>query len=163
MYLVARAANQDPAFRRRIRGDGVVEHAMAHPASTVMAANDLFTFCTYAFRDDSSAFLAGFERATAHARAHPSLEDQGDRDGLLFLTAISWVSFARFSHPVLSVPVDSVPRFAWGRFNECDGSVVMPLRVQGYHAVMDGLHVGLYFQHLQNVAQEPDTYMASSN
>ena len=163
VYLVAETANQIPEFRHRIRGDGVVEHAVVHPASTVMAANDLFTFCIYEFHDDFSSFVAGYEEATAHAKAHPSLENPDDRDDLLFTTAIPWVSFTSFSHPVLSVPVDSVPRFAWGRFYERDGSVMMPFSVQGHHALMDGLHVGRYFQYFQDAMREPDTYVTSNN
>jgi chloramphenicol O-acetyltransferase type A len=163
VYLVAAAANQIPEFRQRIRGDDVVEHAVVHPASTVMAANDLFAFCTYEFCDDFSAFVAGYEEATTHAKQHPSLEDPVDRDDLLFMTAIPWVSFTSFSHPVLSVPVDSIPRFAWGRFYEREGSVIMPFSVQGHHALMDGLHVGRYFEYFQDAIQEPDAYMTGSN
>jgi len=163
VYLIARTANQIPEFRQRIRDDSVVEHAVVHPASTVMTANDLFTFCNYEFHDDFSTFVASYEEATAHAKAHPSLEDPDDRDDLLFMTAIPWVSFTSFSHPVLSVPVDSVPRFAWGRIYQRDESVFMPLSVQGHHALMDGFHVGKYFQYFERSMQEPDTYMASNN
>jgi chloramphenicol O-acetyltransferase type A len=162
VYLIARTANQIPEFRQRIRDDTVVEHAVVHPASTVMTANDVFTFCHYEFHDDFSTFVASHEEATAHAKAHPSLEDPDDRDDLLFMTAIPWVSFTSFSHPVLSVPVDSVPRFAWGRFYQRDESVFMPLSVQGHHALMDGFHVGKYFQSFERSMQEPDTYMANN-
>ena len=163
VYLVAHTANQIPEFRQRIRDDEVVEHAVVHPASTVMTANDLFTFCTHEYHDDFSTFVDGYDEATARAKAHPSLDNTDGRDDLLYSTAIPWVSFTSFSHPVLSVPVDSIPRFAWGRFYERDGSVMMPFSVQGHHALMDGLHVGRYFQSFQRSMQQPDSYMDNSS
>ena len=162
VYLVARTANQIREFRYRIRDDTVVEHDMVHPASTVMTAGDLFTFCFYEYHDDFRTFVAGYRTTTTHARAHPSLDDPEGRDDLLFMTAIPWVSFTSFSHPVLSIPTDSVPRFAWGKFYERDGSVMMPFSVQGHHALMDGLHVGHFFQAIQRSMQHPDSYMAGS-
>jgi chloramphenicol O-acetyltransferase type A len=159
VYLVARTANQVPEFRYRIRNDSVVEHAVVHPASTVMATDDLFTFCTYEYAADFSTFVRGYNAATAHAKAHPSLDDPADRDDLLFMTAIPWVSFTSFSHPVLSIPTDSIPRFAWGRFYDRGESVMMPFSVQGHHALLDGVHVGQYFQLIQDSLHEPDDYM----
>jgi chloramphenicol O-acetyltransferase type A len=161
VYLIARTANRIQEFRYRIRGQSVVEHDLVHPASTVMTDDDLFTFCFFEYRDDFPAFVDGYCAATAHAQAHPSLDDPEDRDDLLFMTAIPWVSFTSFSHPVLSIPADSIPRFAWGRFYECNRSVMMPLSVQGHHALMDGLHVGKYFEHYQDFLLNPDDYMTA--
>lgn len=162
VYLVARTANQIQEFRYRIRDDTVVEHDMVHPASTVMTTGDHFTFCFYEYLDDFRTFVARYKTATAHARSHPSLDDPEGRDDLLFMTAIPWVLFTSFSHPVLSIPADSVPRFAWGKFHERDGSVMMPFSIQGHHALMDGLHVGHFFQAFQRSMQQPDSYMAVS-
>ena len=38
---------------------------------------------------------------------------------------------------------------------------MMPFSVQGHHALMDGLHVGQYFQLFQDLLRQPDDYMAS--
>lgn len=161
VYLIARTANRIREFRYRMRGESVVEHDLVHPASTVLTDGDLFSFCFYEYHDDFSAFVDGYRAATARAQAHPSLEDPENRDDLLFMTAIPWVSFTSFSHPVLSIPADSIPRFAWGRFYERNRSVMMPLSVQGHHALIDGLHVGRYFQYYQDFLLNPDDYMTA--
>ena len=57
------------------------------------------------------------------------------------MTAIPWVSFTSFSHPIHLAAADSVPRFALGKIIEEGESLKMPLDVQGHHALMDGLHV----------------------
>ena len=155
VYLLARTANDIPEFRLRVRDGAVVEHEVVHPATTVMAPGDLFTFAFFEYDPDLRRFAGHVAEATERARAAPSLEDPPDRDDLLFMTAIPWVSFTSFSHPIPAMPVDSIPRFAWGRVREEPGRLVMPLSVEGHHGLMDGLHAGLYFQRVQEYLDRP--------
>jgi chloramphenicol O-acetyltransferase type A len=97
-------------------------------------------------------------RRIAQTKGQPSLQDAPGADDLLYMTAIPWVSFTSFMHP-LNLPADSIPRFAWGRFF-ADGSVLkMPLSVQGHHAVMDGLHMGRFYDAVQRYLDRPDTLL----
>jgi chloramphenicol O-acetyltransferase type A len=91
----------------------------------------------------------------AHVKEEPTLSDEPGRDDLLFMTAIPWVSFTSFMHPLQLHPTDSVPRFAWGKFFEDGRSWKMPLSVQGHHALMDGIHVGRYLEELQGYLHKP--------
>ena len=159
VYTIARAANDIPEFRQRIRGDTVVEHDVVHPSTTVMANDELFTFCTPVYDEDFPLFADRLAETTARVKQDPSLADPPGRDDLLFMTAIPWVSFTSFSHPILTVPVDSIPRFAWGKFRGDGDSLTMPLSVQGHHALMDGLHVGRYYEHIQNYLRDPQAFI----
>ena len=62
-------------------------------------------------------------------------------------------------HPIHWSPVDSVPRFAWGKFFEEGQSIKMPLSVQGNHALMDGLHAGKYYAELQDYLDNPESIL----
>ncbi len=148
-YLLTRTANQIENFRWRIRGDTVVEHAVVHPSITILTPDNLFSYCTMAYQDDFAAFAGAAAKLIAAVQENPTLEDDGDQDDLLFMTSIPWVSFTSFMHPAHFHPVDSVPRIAWGKIHQVEGRSVMPLSVQGHHALMDGLHVGWYFQKMQ--------------
>jgi len=75
---------------------------------------------------------------------------------MLFMTSIPWVSFTGFMHPVKLSPADSVPRFAWGKFRGEGQKTVMPLSVQGHHALMDGLHAGLFYEEFQRLSDNPE-------
>jgi chloramphenicol O-acetyltransferase type A len=112
VYILTRTANTIPEFRYRIRGEEVVEHEVVHPSSTIMGKEDVFSFCTMEYLDKFSDFTARNSEKITLVREHPRLlgEDQG-RDDLLFMTAIPWVSFTSFMHP-LKFPVDAIPRFA---------------------------------------------------
>jgi chloramphenicol O-acetyltransferase type A len=159
LYVLARAANDIPEFRLRIRGDTVVEHETVHPSSTVMAEGDLFAFASFDYSEDFETFADHVKETTMDVQANPSLADPLERDDLLFMTAIPWVSFTSFSHPMPTIPIDSIPRFAWGRYSDEGERVVMPLSVQGHHAVMDGLHMGRYFERVQGYLSEPEVFV----
>lgn len=160
VYLISRAANSIPEFRQRIREGGVVEHDVVHPSSTIMTEGDLFSYCTFEFAMDFEAFASHANEVIAHVKEKPTLKDEVGRDDLLFMTAIPWVSFTSFMHPLPSWPPDSVPRFAWGkRFEETD-AIRMPLAVQAHHALMDGIHMAKYYTEVQSLMDDPSMIMS---
>jgi len=162
VYVLARAANAIPEFRYRIRPGEVVEHEIVHPATTILTNDDLFTFCTFDYTEDFSLFAARAAEQIAYVKEHLTLEDEPGRDDLLFMTAIPWVSFTSFMHPLHLHPVDSVPRFAWGKFFEDGKFLKMPLSVQAHHALVDGVHVGRYFAEVEDYLHHPGSVLGEA-
>jgi chloramphenicol O-acetyltransferase type A len=159
VYVQARAANGIPEFRTRVRPGGViVEHEKVHPSFTVMVDDGLFSFCYLDWDPEFSAFTAHVSEQIARVQAEPTLAERGTRDDLLFMTAIPWVSFTSFSHPI-PTNAEYVPRFAWGKYYPDGDRMVMPLQVQGHHALMDGLHVGRYFEAVQGLLDDPEVLL----
>ncbi len=156
VYLLSRVANEIPEFRYRIRGDRVVEHKVIHPSITIPTGEDLFGFCTMDYFEDFSEFAVEAAEKMAYLSEYPTLEDEPGQDNLLFMTAIPWVSFTSFMHPTDLNPADSVPRIAWGRFFKDGDNLKMPLNVQAHHALMDGVHMGKYFEKVQDYLNRPD-------
>ena len=156
VYVLARAANAITEFRYRIRGEEVVEHEVVHPSTTIMGEQDLFTFCTFDYYEEFSIFAEKARERITYMQVNPSVENDLDLDELLYMTAIPWVSFTGFMHPIDLNPVDSVPRFAWGKFFEQGDHLKMPLSVQAHHALMDGVHMGRYYEKVQTLLHHPD-------
>ncbi len=161
MYLVGRVANGIPEFRQRIRDEGPIEHEVVHPSATILSKDDLFTFCTAIYQENFLAFAAETQQEILRIKTEPSLEEKIKDDSMLFMTSIPWVSFTGFMHPVKLSPADSVPRFAWGKFREEGQKTVMPLSVQGHHALMDGLHAGLFYEEFQRLLDNPEQFVGS--
>ncbi len=156
VYILSRAANAITEFRHRIRVEEVVEHEIVHPSITILANEDLFSFCTLEYSTNYCEFAARAEEKIAYVQGHPTLADEPGQDDLLFMTAIPWVSFTSFMHPMNLQAADSVPRFAWGKFFE-DGKILkMPLGVQVHHALMDGIHVGKFYNAVQDYLDHPE-------
>ncbi len=155
IYLIARAANAVPEFRQRIHQGEVVEHDTVSPSLTVLVANDLFSFCTVDYTPEFKLFANRAVSRIAAVKADPTLKDPPGRDDLLYMTALPWVSFTSFSHPMRLHPADSVPRFAWGKYFTEGGQLKMPLSVQGHHCLMDGLHMGRFYGYIEDYLKNP--------
>lgn len=161
IYIITRAANAIREFRYRICAGEVVEHEVVHPSTTILTEDDLFSFCTLDYTEDFFSFAARAEKVIAYTKEHPSLQDPPGRDDLLFMTAIPWVSFTSFTHPMHLNPADSVPRFAWGKMFEEGRYLKMPLSVQGHHALMDGIHMGSFYEKVQDYLNQPEAVLGS--
>jgi len=162
VYVLARAANAIPEFRYRIRPGEVVEHEIVHPSPTILTDEDLFSFCTFEYSEDFSLFAARAAEQIAYVKEHPTLKNEPGQDDLLFMTAIPWVSFTSFMHPLHLDPADSVPRFAWGKFFEDGEFLKMPLSVQGHHALMDGIHMGRFYAEVQDYLHHPGSVLGEA-
>ena len=159
VYVLARAANAIPEFRYRIRPGKVVEHEIVHPSATILTDDDLFSFCTFDYIENFSEFAAKAAERISYVKDNPTLKDGLEQDDLLYMTAIPWVSFTSFMHPLHFHPVDSVPRFAWGKFFKDGEFLKMPLSVQGHHALMDGLHAGKFYTEVQDYLRRPEVVL----
>jgi chloramphenicol O-acetyltransferase type A len=156
MYLISRVANNIPEYRTRIRGEKVVEHEVVHPSTTILTDDHLFTYCSVKYSPDFSVFQSEAERRFTEVRSNPELHDDDWADTLLYMTSIPWISFTSMMHPINLTPTDSVPRFAWGKFFQNGDQLKMPLSVHGHHGLMDGVHVGRFFEQIQVLLDAPE-------
>jgi chloramphenicol O-acetyltransferase type A len=154
-YILATVANLIPEFRTRIRGEQVVEHDVVHPSITILRDDEMFSFCYIEFVADFQHFTMVAQERIDHVKQYPTLEDEPGQDDLLYMTSIPWVAFTNIMHPIHMHPIDSVPRIAWGKIFEDGSTLKMPLSVQGHHGLMDGLHVGRYYEQVQEMLRDP--------
>lgn len=161
LYVISRAANAIPEFRYRMLDGNVVEYDTVSPSFTILVDNDLFGFCLIDYDPEFTTFAAGAASAIAKAKDNPSLKDPPNRLDLLYLTAIPWVSFTSFSHPMRLHPSDYIPRFAWGKYYPVGDNLKLPLSVQGHHAFMDGIHIGRYYAVIQEYLDDPSTILGN--
>jgi chloramphenicol O-acetyltransferase type A len=162
VYVIARASNAIPEFRLRIREGNVVEHEIVHPAATILVDKDLFSFCFFDYFEEFSEFAPRAAEMIDYVKEHPTLEEPPGRDDFLFMTAIPWVSFTSFMHPMHMESTFSVPLFAWGKFFDDGELLKMPLGVQAHHALMDGFHAGRFYEEVQDYLHHPGSVLGVS-
>lgn len=155
IYLLAKTANQIPEFRCRIRDETVIEHDIIHPSCTILTDDNLFAFCSVRFSEDFQDFAALAAERIALVKTDPTLDDSDWADSLLFMTSLPWISFTSMHHPNSST-TDSVPRVAWGKYLIEADTIRMPLNIQAHHGLIDGLHVGQFFDQFQAYLDDPE-------
>ncbi|MDA5561170.1 tetratricopeptide repeat protein [Exiguobacterium sp. MMG028] len=149
LYGAVKAANAIPELRYRIRGEAVIEHEVVHPSFTVMLDEDVFNFCAATFSEDLPTFLQEVTTRMEQAADEVVVGDD-EPDDLLYITSVPWVTFTSIMHPTHQQQHDSVPRIAWGKFERQGERLRMPLSVQAHHALVDGVHIGKYYEALQS-------------
>lgn len=156
VYCISRIANEIPEFRWRIREGRVWEHERVHPSFTVNTqASDVFSFCPVPFDPGFATFIQKGRSRIEQMQLHPSFEDEDGRDDFLFLSSFPWVAFTSVLHPMHHPSADSVPRIAWGKYYQEGGKTKMPLSVQAHHGLVDGRHVGHFYNQLQLLFDQP--------
>ena len=162
LYVLTRAANAVPQFRQRIREDAPIEYERIHAGVTVLCPGDVFKFCPLAYYDDFERFVREASEAIERSRRGEALvpddlvEGGRIRDDMIYCTSLPWFTFTGMLHPLGPDPTDSAPRIAWGRFEERDGGLIMPLNVQAHHALIDGVHLATFFRKVEQLIQNPE-------
>lgn len=150
LYGSQRAVNLIEEFHYRLDDEGVWIFDTIHCGSTVLMPNETFAFAYFDWDPRFDRFVAAVAAEIDRVRSEPpSLDPSGEREDFIRYTVIPWVSFTSFSHASRSDPDDSVPRIVFGRYHEVGGRQLMPVSVEVHHALVDGLHVGRYFEHFQ--------------
>jgi chloramphenicol O-acetyltransferase type A len=91
----------------------------------------------------------GAEKCREKIEGHGLKELYGKEDAIIY-SVIPWVHFNFLVRTIAKHGVDCAPRIAWGKFEKKDGKLMMPVALQVHHGLMDGYHVGLYYQGLQS-------------
>lgn len=145
------AINETEELRYRIRGDEVVVHEVVHGGSTVLVPDGTFRFAYFDYDPDLASFAAAAAPVLERVRAEMGpLEARPERDDMIHYTVIPWVAFTSFSHARRWGTEDSVPKVVFGKHYRDDGRDRMPTSIEVHHALVDGLHVGRFFERFQH-------------
>ncbi len=150
IYAVCRAANAVPAFRQRIRGDTVIEHACVHTNFTVPHGTESFAIRVASYLPRFDEFYAALESAPAPQEITASAVA---KDHFIYLSVLPWMRFHHVVQP--TTKKSSIPRIIWGKFTGSDGKTICPFSVQVHHGLVDGLHVGRFYEALQSLLDNP--------
>ena len=144
------AANEIEELRYRIQGEGVIVHPVIHGGSTVLVPDGTFRFAYYDFDANLNRFAEHVAGVLERVKIESGpLDPQDDRDDLIHYSVIPWVSFTSFSHARRWGTDDAIPKIVFGKHREAGGRRLMPVSVEVHHALVDGLHVGRFYEAFQ--------------
>lgn len=159
-FIAIRLANDIAPFRYRLEGERVRVHEAVHGSTTVLREDESFGFATLEHQRDFAAFVAQGAAALALAsqRGAP-FEPNKYETATVHLTTLPWMHFSSYSNARQWGPHDSIPKIAFGRIDADGDHLWMPLSVEVHHALMDGLHLGRYFEAFEAALQAPRAWL----
>jgi chloramphenicol O-acetyltransferase type A len=157
LWLSLEAANGVEELRYRIRDDQVVVHPVIHGGSTVLMPDETFAFGYFDHHPTFAEFAAAGARVLEEVKNGPGgLEPEPGRDDLIHYSVIPWVAFSSFSHARTRSADLSVPKIVFGRHHRVGDRSLLPVSVEVHHALVDGIHVGRFYQQFEELAARPD-------
>jgi len=107
---------------------------------------------------------------TFHARCLEDIENYRNATGLFPkpdeppnafpISSIPWVSFTGFNLNIYNEGTYLLPIFTMGRYDQQDGRIRLPISAQFHHAVCDGYHAGVFFNEMQGLADDCESWLA---
>ncbi len=152
LWAAARAANAVPELRQDIEGDKIAEYDYCDVGHTVALEDHTFCNCHTTVQMPLDDYLVYAKERQEEARNHPGFVNQEeDETGMIFASCVPWVAFTQCIQPV-PIPADCNPRIVFGKFIKEGDRTMMPLHIQCNHALVDGYHLGLFYQEFEKIA-----------
>ena len=145
LHAAALAADSVPELRRRIRGSGIVEYDACPTSHIELLEDETYCYCTLHHHMPLEQYLTYAKEQRRLCRAKGSIEEDGDPEGMYFISTLPWLSYTALLQPV-SCGNDSNPRITWGRYQEkAGGAITLPVSLLVHHALADGVHIARFY------------------
>lgn len=149
LFCSIAAANEIREFRLRMVGEKVVEFDRVEATQTILNDDNTFSFCFFPWRENVEEFVEAGVAAREKYGALKTFDVEAGRLDLIYYSVIPWISFTSFKHANSGDNRQSVPRMVFGKMFMQGPVRLMPFSVEGHHCLMDGFHIGKYFERFQ--------------
>ena len=123
-----KAINDVDNLKLRIENNKIVEYPAIHASATIMRNDKTFGFSFIEFDSDLNTFIK-------------NISNEKDR--------IENTNFTGHKEPI-SGNIESVPKIAFSKVTNIEEALNMNVSMSANHALVDGYHVGEFFEKFQN-------------
>jgi len=121
---------------------------------TINRPNGTFGFAYMDYYKDEIDFYAAALKEIERVQRSNNLIPAVSGEGVIHFSAIPWIDFTALSHARSFSYPDSSPKISFGKVTEDNGRKTMPVSIHGHHGLMDGYHIGLFVERVQELWNE---------
>ena len=153
IYGATKIALEIENFKYRlVDGKPVICDSLTPVFTYLPKGEEQFYVVEQPFEEDMLSFCEKAKttaEALAAQKEHSFMYGAGETE-ILYISCIPWINYTHFVRTIEDASKDNVPRISWGKYvRDRDGRLMMSFSVQVHHALMDGYHVGMYFEKLE--------------
>lgn len=152
-FLISKAVNRVPELRHRLVGGELFEFECVDPGYTVLLEDKTFSFCDSRHFEDFETYEQHAEARIKAVKTQPDRET-GEKHQMFFITSVPWFSFTSITHPY-DRQYASIPIISIGKYFQQHADLMMPVAVQVHHGLVDGIHVGAFYEQLSSMCRAP--------
>ena len=143
------AINRIENFRLRIEDENVVLYDEIDASATIMREDKTFGFSFMKYHEDIHEFNKIAQLEIQRIQNTSGILTREYPENIIHFSAVPWINFTGLTHSRKYSISDSCPKISFGKLMEEDGKKTMALSVTAHHGLLDGYHVGLFIDALQ--------------
>lgn len=151
-YLCTQAINQVEAFRYLLKDGQLFLSDVRSPSFTDLhPGSEQFHIVTMPCEGDIVSFCRA---AREKSRAQTTFIDlTAEADDLIYVSCLPWVELTALTNERDFDKHDSIPRLAWGKYEELNNRKILHISMELNHRFVDGFHVGKFHEALSNLME----------
>ncbi|WP_374949251.1 CatA-like O-acetyltransferase [Mucilaginibacter sp.] len=151
LHCAITAINDIEIFRYRAISDEVFVYDKINVTHIVLRPDETFGIGFIEYQTDLNEFVAAanIEKDRILATKGLSLDLPGDN--IIHFSALPGIKFTGLTHARSFGFKDSSTKLSVGKLTEVNGKKMMPLSITVHHGLTDGLHVGRFIDHYQQL------------
>jgi chloramphenicol O-acetyltransferase type A len=152
LHKTLASVNTIEPFRYRIIDNEVYIFDSINASATILREDKTFGFSMMEYNEDCIVFSEIVKKEIERIQSTSGLFTRDEYgENLIHFSALPWINFTSFSHARSFTWADSCPKISFGKMTEENGKKSMPISIHVHHGLMDGYHVGLLINHLQDL------------
>ena len=155
IYAATKRADEILNFRYRFRKDEVfcLDRNVAF-ATHIQPGSDIFVEVECDDYDSMDVFARHNRKKADAPVSMDVLAGMHDRLDFINFSTIPWISYSGFIRTIADFHGECNPKMTFGKFRRENGRILIPFSCQTHHGLMDGLHVGRFYENLQTWLSE---------
>lgn len=151
LHQTLMAVNAVENFRLRICNDEVFLHDSISASATVMREDKTFGFSFMEYSENMQDFAQIVTAEIDRIQSTTGIITTEYPENLIHFSALPWIDFTSLSHARSFTWPDSCPKISFGKLTDANGKKTIPVSVHVHHGLVDGYHVGLFLDKLQEL------------
>jgi len=154
LYRALKAANAIENFRYRMLDGKVYKFEYIHASPTINRPDGTFGFSYMDYYEDETQFYKEAVKEIECVQKGTGLVPAISGENVIHFSTLPWLDFTSISHARSFTHPDSCPKISFGKVSEVHGVRTMPVSVHVHHALVDGFHVGQFFEAYQDLMNQ---------
>ena len=150
LHKTLEAINKVENFRLRIENKKVYLYNEIDASATIMREDKTFGFSFMKFHSDIHEFAKIAQNEIERIQITSGLFTRDFPENIIHFSAVPWINFTGLTHSRKYTLKDSCPKVSYGKLMTENGKKTMAMTVLAHHGLVDGYHMGLFVEALQN-------------
>jgi len=155
IFVALKNINEIDEFKLRIQNNKVYSFEKVDIGSTILNDDNTFSFCYYHYSPSIFEFDKAGKQVIENHKKGIVFEPKEEMLNLVHCSTLPWISFTGIKHARKGDEAEKgIPKIIFGKLFEENQTKKIPFSVEVSHALMDGYHVALLFNKMQQFINE---------